>query len=376
MAELLLGLETSDRATPASGRGALYIMSDGHVRVRLPDGTVHDFSLTGGVNFIDLTEQGSAPASPGASVGRMYLDNVNTLKVKLNDGTIISSSGAAAIVEYDYALRKTTADSNHDFPWQAAEQMVMPGTGEQLWQADLAGGPQWASVDLGASVKIDKVEVWHYQVGKVQGDHPTYNTDSYKLQWSNDNTAWTDFETVTGNTADSNVFTGLNLTHRYWRIRVSQGGSSAPGVARISRLKLIQTAALSLYVDAENNSYVINPDSSITYVRNDNHTDFVYTKDAPSTPPHGYATLYVNPDSKTLTLLDDTGNPHSIVSNPNIIGLVFTGTDSGLDFSGSHLLWVNSGGYLMLQGRGTIIDSNDGGYVASLIQLNSLYGVL
>jgi endo-beta-N-acetylglucosaminidase D/PKD repeat protein len=78
-----------------------------------------------------------------------------------------------------------------------AAKFAFDGNAKTKWCANSAANPHWVKVDLGQKALISEFRIGHAAYG---GEADAMNTDSYKIQISNDNAVWTDVATVEGNT--------------------------------------------------------------------------------------------------------------------------------------------------------------------------------
>ncbi len=103
------------------------------------------------------------------------------------------------------------------------------GSTSTKWQS-ATSGTHWISIDLGRQFYINQVVVKHAEAG---GESANYNTRDYKIQVSDDNVNWTDYWTITGNTAATNV-SNMSASARYVRLYITQGTQTGyDGLARI-----------------------------------------------------------------------------------------------------------------------------------------------
>lgn len=119
------------------------------------------------------------------------------------------------------AHKDVTADTHvqGEDPYLAVDDVV-----NTKWCAT-GSEPHWLAVDLGMEYTISEFVVKHAEAG---GEGSTYNTRDYKIQVSNDGSAWTDVVDVKGNMSGiSNHATAL-VTARYVRLYIiDAGGDSA-----------------------------------------------------------------------------------------------------------------------------------------------------
>jgi hypothetical protein len=119
-------------------------------------------------------------------------------------------------------------------PEEAASQAVdgiitMPGDMNSKWCAANSGA-KWLAVDLGKEMSIGRWAVWHAEAG---GEASTYNTRSFKLQASSDNTFWNDIDVVEANDRCMTNREVLPFTSRYVRLYVSQAEQNSNDATRI-----------------------------------------------------------------------------------------------------------------------------------------------
>ena len=78
------------------------------------------------------------------------------------------------------------------------------------WQANNKGPNEWLQMDYAAAVTIDKI---------VLRDDGTINS-TFRIEWSNDNAAWTTISTTSLSEVSSNIWeaTFTAVSHRYFRV--------------------------------------------------------------------------------------------------------------------------------------------------------------
>ncbi|TLS51877.1 PKD domain-containing protein [Paenibacillus antri] len=97
------------------------------------------------------------------------------------------------------------------------------------WCDDTAGDKK-LTVDLGSNHTITRWVVKHAAAG---GEGVHYNTKDFKLQRSSDGVAWTDVDSVTGNTANVTDRNVTPFTSRYVRLYITAPSQSFSTAARI-----------------------------------------------------------------------------------------------------------------------------------------------
>ena len=108
--------------------------------------------------------------------------------------------------------------------------MSVDGKMGTKWHTSENPGAQWLKVDLGQDYTIDRWVVKHAEAG---GEPSIYNTKDFKLQKSSDGSAWTDVDSVTGNTADITDRTVTAFTARYVRLYITIPTNGAGNGSRI-----------------------------------------------------------------------------------------------------------------------------------------------
>ena len=98
-----------------------------------------------------------------------------------------------------------------------------------------ASGDKWLRLDLGQNYSINRWVVKHAGAG---GESATWNTSDFKLQKSSDGSAFTDVDSVIGNTANITDRTVTAFTNRYVRLYITKPTSTTDGAARIYELEL------------------------------------------------------------------------------------------------------------------------------------------
>src|SRR6185436_9771126 len=88
------------------------------------------------------------------------------------------------------------------------------GGGADKW-CDNRSPQKWWQVDLGASVKLDKIVVHNAGDG---GESSDWNTQDYTISVSADGNAWTEVAKVTGNSASSTTSAITAVNARYLRL--------------------------------------------------------------------------------------------------------------------------------------------------------------
>ncbi|AIQ43229.1 MULTISPECIES: discoidin domain-containing protein [unclassified Paenibacillus] len=94
--------------------------------------------------------------------------------------------------------------------------------------------PHWLQIDLGKRVNLYRFVVKHAAAG---GETPSINTRNFKIQVSDNGSAWTDAAAVTGNTRDITLH-DVNTFGRYIRVYITDAGAlSTDTSARIYELE-------------------------------------------------------------------------------------------------------------------------------------------
>jgi len=137
--------------------------------------------------------------------------------------TVTSASSATNV-----ALGKT-ASADSTYATEAASRTV-DGSMTTKWASANTTGGHWLSVDLGQNYSISRWVVKHAQAA---GEASYFNTRDFKLQRSNDGIAWTDVDTVTGNTASVTDRNVTAFTSRYVRLYVTTPTTGSDNTARI-----------------------------------------------------------------------------------------------------------------------------------------------
>lgn len=177
-----------------------------------------------------------------------------------------SAKGALELKYGNFAAGKTvTASSEYDQSENIAESAV-DGDLTTQWTSTTGTSTDtyWLTVDLGQSLTIAK-----YVLRNYGGMLPTYNlsTKDFKIQYSNDNTNWTDADVVTGNT-ETVVEDDVDFTARYVRVYITNptNDTTFGYNARIVEIELYppqtinsQKEALSNAITAEVGSDHANP---------------------------------------------------------------------------------------------------------------------
>ena len=159
-----------------------------------------------------------------------------------------NDSGYASLTEAHFstsvgganaAIGKTYAASSVGFGWVAANAFD-GSTAEPGWHSNGTTptvSPEWISVDFGAGGAVDIIEFG--LTSRNASDAATQAPKNFRLQYSDDNAAWTDLYIVLNQTgwggyetrkfAASVGLADLTLQpddngHRYWRIYVAQAG--------------------------------------------------------------------------------------------------------------------------------------------------------
>ena len=155
-----------------------------------------------------------------------------------------SVPGSIGVSGYDVARDKTATASGTCATAEGAPKAV-DGSLTTKWCGFVSNGEAWLQLDLGASLSIRRWIVRHSAAG---GERAEWNTKDFSLQSSaSADGPWTDFDSVTGNTAavtDRVVATATSA--RYWRLRVTAPTQTTDKAARIY--------ALELYVNPSNSA--------------------------------------------------------------------------------------------------------------------------
>ncbi|OBZ07706.1 S-layer homology domain-containing protein [Bacillus sp. FJAT-26390] len=110
-----------------------------------------------------------------------------------------------------------------------AAKFAFDGNAKTKWCANSGTNPHWVKVDLGQKALISEFKIGHAAYG---GEADAMNTDSYKIQISSDNAAWSDVTTVVGNTYSVTEH-NIPLTEvRYVRLQLDKA-TATDNTARI-----------------------------------------------------------------------------------------------------------------------------------------------
>lgn len=134
------------------------------------------------------------------------------------------------------ALNKPVTASGYVSAGEAPGKAV-DGIGNTKWCHNTPDFPdKWLSVDLGQEYTIERWVVKHAGFG---GENTSWNTRDFKLQRSDDGSAWTDVDVVSGNTANvTNRVLDTPFTARYVRLVTMAPTSSSDPAARIYEFEL------------------------------------------------------------------------------------------------------------------------------------------
>lgn len=141
--------------------------------------------------------------------GSLTLNNVYTYRVTATSGTNASPTSNEAIVKVksfaNLALSKpTTTSSTQSASYPGAN--AVDGNASTRWTSAISD-PQWIYVDLGQNYLINRVKIVWEAAGK-----------NFKVQVSNNATAWTDVVTATNNASLTNDYPIFATQGRYVRI--------------------------------------------------------------------------------------------------------------------------------------------------------------
>lgn len=252
MSNLLVAQTGVAPSAPAAGKVVLYVDTSGHLKVKLPNGSILDAMALEG-SFADFTE-GTAPANPSAGHARLFVDVADEkLKVVLSDGTIHETGGGGPRIDVDYnaAVDAALSDTSHVAPWATPAQTV-DYQDINPWESDITDGGlgyAWIAYDLGFVQLVSKVIIKHAASSgyPFNSDH---NTRNFTVEWSDNGSAWTIADTVVGNTAAVTEHT-MGLSHRYWRIKITNPNNAVDNNARLNEVKIVVPQSGNLYIDPD-----------------------------------------------------------------------------------------------------------------------------
>jgi len=159
------------------------------------------------------------------------------------------------MADINLALGKTTQASNYVMPY--ASSKAVDGNCSTPTSRWLGNVPGWISVDLGAPYLVYRWCVRHMpSAGWVA---PDYVMSDFKLQGSNDNTNWTDIDTVTNNTTNptDRIITGVSF--RYFRVYVTKGLRTNNKLASLMELEIYKAPKSSYLLGLTVSSGALSP---------------------------------------------------------------------------------------------------------------------
>jgi len=180
------------------------------------DSNFSDFSTVkafGGVGDEPVEEKGVWVVNSTDTTAYRYvrLAKVPYADMFVSEIRVFSSSGGTSS---DIALNKTAVTSSNESASHTGA-LAVDGNSGTRW-ASQSTDPSWIYVDLGASYNINRVKLnWEVAYGK-----------SYKIQVSNDASAWTDVYSTTTGDGGIDDLTGLSGTGRYVRMYGTQRGTT------------------------------------------------------------------------------------------------------------------------------------------------------
>ena len=165
--------------------------------------------------------------------GTSYSTILSLMDVTLSGGASPTPT-PTPIPNGNIALNKTVTASS-DYPTDGRyATCAVDGDINSFWSSHMwtsSTDYQWLSVDLGGTVNnINRWVVRHYGGAEDPKD--------FKLQKSSDGSAWTDVDSVTGNTADVTDRNVTPFSARYARVYITIPQQSATQWARIKEFEL------------------------------------------------------------------------------------------------------------------------------------------
>ena len=136
----------------------------------------------------------------------------------------------------DLAQGKTATASSTCNTTSETAAKALDASSTTKWCGFVSNGLAWLQVDLGRAVSVKRWVVRHAHYG---GETASYNTKDFALEYATSNDGpWTQFDAVTGNTADSTDRTATATSARYWRLKVTAPTQTTNTAARIYALEL------------------------------------------------------------------------------------------------------------------------------------------
>lgn len=115
-------------------------------------------------------------------------------------------------------LNKTVStSSNHSSNTTGAKAVNGKMSLHDMWCSITGSDPHWITVDFGQSTVIGSYIIKHAGTN----EDPILNTRDFKLQYSNDNTNWTDADLILANTSNITDRTVTPFTARYVRLYIT-----------------------------------------------------------------------------------------------------------------------------------------------------------